>query len=219
MTLPPLLEDYLARNAPEPLPAGERVILHQSGAMRLRPEGRWSPFTGEQWLAVGEVGFCWHARLRVAPLITAVVEDAFEGGHGRLDVKLWGALHFMHDDGSEMDRGEAERYLAELPWNPGAFRRNPHLQFDAWGERTVRVFHGDAETWVDLRFDELGDISGVYTETRVYADHGPTPWEGHYRDYGELGGVRVPRHGEVSWLVPEGDFTYWRGQIEGLEWA
>ena len=32
-----------------------------------------------------------------------------------------------------------------------------------------------------------------------------------------LGGVRLPRDGEVRWELPEGPFTYWRGRVTSLE--
>lgn len=216
MRMPERLRSFVERNLPEPRPAADRLTLHQTGEMRLKPGGRAMPFSAQQWSAVDELAFCWRARVRMAPLVTAVVEDAFEAGRGRLDVRLWGAIRVMHAEGPELDRGEAQRYLAELPWNPGAVLRNPALRFEARGDEGVRVACGDAQTWVDLRFDAAGDIVGSFSETRHFGERGPTPWEGSFWDYGVLGGLRVPRQGEVSWLLPEGRFTYWRGRIDAL---
>jgi hypothetical protein len=44
-----------------------------------------------------------------------------------------------------------------------------------------------------------------------------TAFTGSFGDYVELGGVRVPGSGEVSWDLPEGPFTYWRGEVTSLE--
>jgi Family of unknown function (DUF6544) len=37
-----------------------------------------------------------------------------------------------------------------------------------------------------------------------------TPWSGVFGNYRELDGVRLPTTGEVSWLLPDGLFTYFR---------
>ncbi len=41
----------------------------------------------------------------------------------------------------------------------------------------------------------------------------PTPFAGTYTEYKELGGIRVPTRAEVAWLLPDGPFTYFRGQL------
>jgi hypothetical protein len=216
--VPAQITAYLQRNAPEHARARGRLRIDQSGEMRLKPEGKWLPFTAEQWFATETVAFCWHARVKMAPLVTAVVEDAYENGQGRLDAKLWGKIGLAHADGPEIDRGEVQRYLAELAWNPVALAHNQALRFKALDDGSVRVWTGDAETYVDLRFDASGDLASIYTETRSFGERGPMPWEGRFFDYTELGGVRVPRRGEVSWHLPEGLFTYWRGEVLDLEW-
>ncbi|MEZ4380899.1 MAG: DUF6544 family protein [Nannocystaceae bacterium] len=218
-TPPEAVTAYLQRNVPAAARAHARATISQTGSMRLRPGGAWLPFTAEQWFATESVEFCWHARVKMAPLVTAVVEDAYEGGRGRLDAKLWGKLKMAHGEGPEIDRGEVQRYLAELAWNPVALARNPALRFAAAADGALRVWAGERETYVDLHLDAAGDIASIFTETRAFGERGPTPWEGRFTDYAELGGVRLPRRGEVSWILPEGRFTYWRGEIVGLGWG
>lgn len=193
-----------------------RVVIEQRGEMRLKPDGGWLPFTAEQWFAVTEVAFCWHARVKMAPFVTAVVDDAFDGGHGRLDARLWGALPIAHGEGPELDRGEAQRYLAELPWNPDALRRNPALQVQEVHPGLLKVWAFDPQTYVDLHLGPGGEIVRASCTNRPYGETGPRAWEGEFRDYQELGGLRVPTRAEVSWLLPEGRYTYWRGEVTDL---
>lgn len=40
-----------------------------------------------------------------------------------------------------------------------------------------------------------------------------TPFVGHFSDYAEVGGVRIPMEGMVEWILPEGRLSYWRGRI------
>jgi hypothetical protein len=40
-------------------------------------------------------------------------------------------------------------------------------------------------------------------------------WRGEFGDYGEIGGRRIPRRGEVGWVYADGYEAYWRGRITG----
>ncbi len=42
-----------------------------------------------------------------------------------------------------------------------------------------------------------------------------TPWSGVFGEYREFNGVRLPTTGEVSWLLSDGPFTYFRGRVTG----
>lgn len=80
----------------------------------------------------------------------------------------------------------------------------------------MRVWTGTPATYVDLVCDEAGDIVFVSAANRPRGDEGPTPWEGRFEDYRTLGGLRVPARGEVTWLLRDGRFAYWRGEITAL---
>lgn len=216
--LPSRLRAFVERNVISRPPGATHVVFEQTGEMRLKQDGKWLPFSAEQRARSAEVEFVWHARVKMAPLLTAVVEDAFEGGRGRLDVKMWGAIPFVHEEGPAIDQGEAQRYLAELAWNPAAIVENKSLRYADGPDGSVRVWVGDVETYVDLHFDEAGDIVRTYTLTRSRGEDGPAPWEGVCSAYKKYGELRVPSHGEVSWHLPEGKFVYWRGDFVNVRW-
>jgi hypothetical protein len=195
LMIPDVIRRFSERNTTGAKPTAREVLFAQQGEMRLSDDGRWLPFTAEQRVMIHRTEFCWHARVKMAPLVTAVVEDAFEKGHGRLDAKVWGVLPVAHARGPELDRGEVQRYLAELPWCPMAILHNDELRF------------GEAEH---------GDVIGTYTTTRE-REGVARPWEGIFADYQTLGGVRIPTRGEVKWHLPEGEHTYFRGRVVELE--
>jgi hypothetical protein len=69
---------------------------------------------------------------------------------------------------------------------------------------------------VRLKLDEEGDITQVAADDRPMGtgkESVPTPWRARVWDYADVGGFRIPRMGEVSWLLPEGEFIYWRGEV------
>ncbi|MGE0786391.1 MAG: DUF6544 family protein [Sandaracinaceae bacterium] len=207
------LRAFASRCLGETTTRGHETFLGQRGTMRLSPGGRWMPFTAEQRFSTDEVSFRWHARVKMAPLITAVVEDAFEDGAGRLDAKVFGRISVAHGEGPELDRGEVQRYLAELPWNPRAIFENRALVIADGPEGTIRVHAGDPEAYVDLELDAEGDVVRAFTTTRMRTGSGPTPWEGRFEGYARIGAARIPRTARVAWIPPEGRFEYFRGEI------
>jgi hypothetical protein len=40
-----------------------------------------------------------------------------------------------------------------------------------------------------------------------------TAWSGAFGEYRTFDGLRVPTVAEVTWHLPEGPFTYWRGRV------
>lgn len=214
--IPAIVDAFVKRSVKGRIDEPHGTLLHQTGEMRLGEDKPWLPFTAEQTVDAHTTGFVWHARFRMAPMVTGVVEDAYEEGKGRLDAKLWGVLPVAHGRGIDVDRGEAERYLAELPWCPLAMLHNRALNFEELDAHTVRVWVHDPTTYVDLSFDADGDIVRARTTTRVRGDVGVQPWEGHFGNYRDFGDVRAPSTGEVQWDTPDGPFVYWRGEISDL---
>ena len=41
------------------------------------------------------------------------------------------------------------------------------------------------------------------------------PWSAVLGEYREFNGVRLPATAEVSWLLSDGPFTYFRGRVTG----
>jgi hypothetical protein len=112
------------------------------------------------------------------------------------------------------------RYLAELPWVPYAIRSNPQLSWRELEDGSVEVSapSGGGVASVVLTFDDAGLIrrASAMRPRLVGGTAVDTPWVGVFGDYVELGGISVPGGAEVSWELPEGPFTYWRGEVASL---
>jgi hypothetical protein len=171
-------------------------------------------------MAVDRVEFAWRANFRAAPLLSVHVRDWYRFGVGGLDVRLWGVVPVVRSSGEQFACGEAMRYLAELAWAPQAMVTNPALEWRVVDQSTVEV-----ATRIDrdrvavlLHFDAAGDIVGMSTDARprmVGKQVVETPWSGVFGEYREFNSVRLPTTGEVSWLLPDGPFTYFRGRVTG----
>jgi hypothetical protein len=124
--------------------------------------------------------------------------------------------------GPAFDKGELQRYLSELPVHPDAILNNAMLAWRQLGEGAVEVSgrSGAGSASVTFLFDKAGDIVGLEASDRpmsVGKTTVPTPWKGSFSKYKQFGRYRLPSHGEVGWALPDGLFTYWRGDVTMYE--
>lgn len=220
-SLPAAVREFALRADATPTDLARAVRFTQRAEMLLKPGRPWQPLDATQLIAVGEPGFLWQARQAFGPLPKVQVVDAFRGGRGLLRVRLFGLLRVANAEGPAIDRGEALRYLAELPWAPDAILGNPAIAWrerdDGWVEATLDA--GGAPVSVRFRFDAAGDIVEVRADARETTDDDGNPaaypWQGYFRDYRMVGPRRIPAEGEVGYVRPGGYRAYWQGQITG----
>ena len=208
----------LAELTDEPLPEEAVAIrLHQTGEMRLSEDKPWQPFTAEQVISLTKPAFAWAARIRVAPGLSVVVLDAFDGTDGHLEARLAGILPVARADGTGVAEAEAQRYLAELAWAPGALARNGHIDWRATPSGvTAATLAGRHIAKVELRLtgDGLIDAAGSPARRRGTGPDAPAePWGGVFDDWGEIGGLVMPARAEVFWDPPGARFAYFRGRV------
>lgn len=215
--LPPLVAGYVKRNVADA--DGTRVRLTQTGEMQLKP-GRWLRFTAEEEAASERVEFWWRARFPIAPLVALRVDDWYRADDAALEVRLFG-VRLKRMRGADVARGEAMRYLAELPWVPQAFVANRELTWQEVDVRTVEVATdvGGARAAMCFRFDDAGDIVRASAPDRPRAvgnESVPTPFAGDFGDYRVFDGNRIPTTAAVRWELDDGPFVYFRGRITSL---
>jgi hypothetical protein len=216
------VQRYLERAMPATDPVPTHVRVGQLGEMWQKPGGRALRFSAVEEFAVEEVAFSWQARFPILPFVSLRVVDSYAAEDGFLAARLFGLLPLMRQQGAEVSRGEAMRYLAELPWVPHAIRSNRQLGWHQLDDRSVEVSTSvrGASVAVRLDFDASGDIVGTFAGARPHLEGKtsvPRPWVGEFSDYTHIGAVRLPSRGEVRWILPDGPFTYWRGEITSLE--
>ncbi len=193
------------------------IRLRQRCEMRFQPGQSWHDLEAESVMSPLTPGFVWQAKLKVGPLALVSVIDAYVEGIGLMEARLLSLLPMARSRGGEANRGELMRYLAELPWAPDAILHNPELAWHQFGEDCVEVSApcpgGPAR--VRLYFDK-GDIVRAEAADRPRAVDGGvenTPWQARLWDYREIAGRRIPCRAEVAWILKDGPFVYWRGEV------
>lgn len=218
-SLPRLVRAYAERAVGAEPRIAAAIRVAQVGEMILKPGASPRPFTATEEFAVSRVAFAWRARFPMLGPISMRVTDSYDGSDGKLEVRLLG-LPLQRQHGPQLAQGEAYRYLAEIAWVPQAILANGQLTWRDVDERTVELLTSvrGEQIGVRLIFNEAGEIAQTVAERpRLEAGNAVTRWIGEYADYERLGGVLVPKRGEVRWELAEGPFTYWRGTITSLE--
>ncbi|WP_332688359.1 DUF6544 family protein [Devosia sp.] len=217
MMIPSIVRAFAARAGGQ-LGGPAAITIAQSAEMKLAPDQSFIPIEATQIYGTRDPGFVWHAWGSMASVVPVVVVDSYVSGGGWLEARIAGSIPVAIARGPDVDRGEAMRFLAELPWNPDAMINAAGLSWRQIDQRTVEVALQTAggPARVRLGFDETGDIVTAEADDRprsVGDQNLPTPWIGRFSDYASFGNYRIPRLAEVAWILPEGEFVYWRGEI------
>jgi hypothetical protein len=175
----------------------------------------------DQWVGTVQPGIVWSAAGWMTGLPVKIL-DAFVDGKGELTARLAGFLTVAGGTGPDYDKGELMRFLSELPLHPDAILNMAALQWKLLDTRTVAVTAQSASGPATVRFifNEAGEIIRMEADDRPMSENGrtiPTAWHGTYSDYRSFGSYRLPAHGEVGWAMPDGLFTYWRGELIGYD--
>ncbi len=217
--LPPIVAAFAQRNGGT-VGAAPVVAAEQHAEMRLAPDQPFFPLTATQRFGTQRPDFVWHANGTMIGFIPVEIVDAYAGGQGLLEARIAGSITVARASGTAIDRGEAMRFLAELPFNPDAILNAPSLVWTQLDESHVEVAMQVAagRAAIVLSFDAQGDIIGIEADRpRMVGDVAvDTKWIGRFADYGPVGRYRLPRTGEVAWVLPEGEFVYWRGGMTDL---
>ena len=205
----------------QPMVAAVRVA-HTGQFNMDATHAKWRAFTSDQLVITRRPGFDWDARIRMAPSLHVFVHDAYMAGEGFLHAALGGLITLADLRGTpEVAEGELMRFLAEAAWYPPALLPSQGVRWDAIDDTSARASLVDDITTVSLvfRFDAEGLIHTAHTAARYRTVNGAlvaTPWQGRFWAHEVRGGMRIPLHGEVAWLLPEGPSPYWRGHITDI---
>lgn len=179
--------------------------LKQRGELRFDRKSRWTQFEAEEIVSPEDVAFEWNARVVVGKFVHMSVRDAYRGGQAEARVRVLSLLTIAHErGGAQLNSGSLYRFLAEAPWYPTALLPSDHLRWDAIDAARAQATLTDGQTRVALefRFDTFGDVAGIYAAARPRRHRGSydmAAWEGHFSDYRQQDGLRIPLYGEVGW--------------------
>jgi len=137
-------------------------------------------------------------------------------------VSLFSALPLGKDESSEeLDAGALHRYLAEAVWYPVALLPGCGVTWQSLDDNRAlaSLTLGKTRVSLEFRFNDRGEVESVYTPARyqkLRKGFRLAPWEGRFRDYREIDGLRVPFRAEAGWYGDDGFQPVWQGRIEDI---
>jgi hypothetical protein len=199
--------------------------VRQAGTMKMGDaESTWRPFAARELFRVSSPGFLWDASIAQAPGLPVYVRDGYTDGVGALRASVLGLKTVADVSGGDaMADGELYRYLSEAVWFPTALLPAAGVTWTAIGADAAlaTVHDGVRRVSAEFRFDPAGEIVSVYVAARgrvVGAVTTMAPWEGHYWQYVERDGMRIPERADVGWQVGGTWQPYWRGRVTSIEY-
>lgn len=204
-------------------PIVRRARITWAGEFRTGADRPWKPFIAVQHYTTRPPGFVWDAKIRVAPLLSIRVRDAYIAGEGAMLGKLAALVRVVDQRGTpEMSAGALSRYLAEAVWLPTALLPSQGVVWTPIDDQSARASLTDGRTRVsiDVHFGAAGQIAHVSTvrDRDVHGSMRLTPWVGRFDAYVRTGGMMIPTGGEAEWVRPEGPAPYWRGHTTHVEY-
>ena len=218
--LPPLVEAFAAKAGSVRGDLASQITMTQSAEIRKEKGAAFMMLEAQHLASVARTAFVWSARAPFGPFSAVQAIGSFAETVGALQVWLLGAFRVSIANGPWVNKGEAMRYLAELPWFPDAILGNSALRWAEIGQNRVRVSTTVAgeDVSVEFLFNATGDIVDMHAKDRP-DDAGGTPvlrdWRGYYRDYGEIDGRRIPLSVEVGYDYPDGYEAYFFATVTG----
>lgn len=223
--LPAPVRRYLTHVLRDGQPSVHTVRMQQTGTFRSGSAASdWRSFTATQHVTTRPPGFVWDATIDLAPWISVRVVDAYRDGRGLLRAKLGGVLTVANPTpGPGLDEGELMRYLAEAPLYPTVLLPGMGVTWTAVNDRSARATLEHRGTTASLLFhvNDRNEVERVTGRRPFMKEDGTSeyrPWKGYWRNYERRNGMRVPVDGEVAWIHPEGEVSYWRGHMETMDY-
>lgn len=197
------------------------VSLKQSGVMKLKPEQkRWTVSEAEQISHTDPPAFRWIVKLKMGKGLVVTGKDSFLEGKAGMHIKLAGIIPISKTvDDEKTNESALQRYLMELAWYPSAVL-SPFISWeevDAHSATATMNFEG-LKGSVTYFFNEQNELLKV--EAWRYKDSGedarPLLCVGTVKKQRKVGGLTVPVKMEITWMLEEGPFTWYRFDVHDV---
>lgn len=223
--LPNQVQKYFKLVLEDGAPIINRASITQHGGFRVKPGSvEWLEMNTTQIFTTDSRGFVWNATIEMVPLVNIRVIDSYITGKGAMKGKILSLITIINEnDKTELNKAALQRYLAESVWFPTALLPSQGVKWtEIDGKKAMATINDSGITVsLDFEFNEMGEIIGVYTKERYREVNGKYelfPWRGKFSTYIDIQGYRIPSVGEVTWILEEGTFPYWRADLTKVEY-
>lgn len=221
-TLPYPVKNWLQHSGALNRHAPYAVQVQQSGVIRQKQDQRkWNKMNAVQYSGITTPGFVWKMEMNIMPLVKLSGRDKWMNGKGAMDMKLLSLFSVAKGSGEKIDQSALQRWLAEICWLPQA-ALSKYISWatvDSVSAKATLTYMGVSGSVLFL-FDSNGNITGCKAKRYMENEKDAIlqEWEVQCSDYVSFDGISVPTKSEVTWKLPEGDFTWYRFQVKGIKY-
>lgn len=220
--VPPPVARYFRATLRDGQPMIRSAVATQDAEFFIN--GAWRPLTATQHFRASPPAFIWDARIQMAPLLPALVRDAYADGQGAMKASMLGVFTLAHRAGlRELNLGALQRFLGEAIWLPTALLPGDAVSWTAKDDHSATATLRDRGLEVSLLFefddeDMVRQISGErYKEAQ--GQFALERWLISCGDPSQRDGIRIPTRCEVAWLENGLPVPYWRGRITTIRYT
>jgi len=187
--------------------------------IKLKPEKEWGELQTKQFNSVIPI-----ARISLMRFLSMPVyaRDIYNGGYGEMNGKLFNLFKVVFDNTSKTAQGVLLTAFSEFLVIPG-YLLSANIVWNSWNENSVRATLTDSGFVVSgiFHFDEDGLFRHFETDDRYYYVDKKTyknvKWSVFVDSYKNQGNIKIVEKVRVLWHFPEGDFEYFKGVIDKIE--
>lgn len=194
------------------------AYFEQKGMMKLKPDQKdWAPAEIDQYVTTDHPGFIWKVRMKMLPLIDIVGRDKFQAGSAEMTIKIGSLFPVVNErNNQKTNQSTLQRYLMEMPWYPSA-ALSPYITWEEIDDHSAKAtmnYEGVTGSAI-FYFNDSGEFLRVSAMRYKESDKNAEPIEciGEAKEYKIIEGLKIPAKIEVSWVLDEGIFTWYKLEI------
>lgn len=220
--LPTPVKNWLKKSGVVDKAQVHTVRLKQRGWMRTKStQKNWMKVDAVQYFTIRQPAFIWLTKVQMMPGIYISGKDKFVAGKGEMLIKLWSVFTLADGKDEKIHQGALQRYLSEICWFPSA-ALSPYIFWEAIDQHSAKATlrYKLTEGSVVFHFTPEGDFAYVLADRYKGSGNEATleKWRVDCKAYGEFNGIRMPVKLEVTWQLKNGDFTWYKLEIDQVEY-
>jgi len=218
--LPEPIKKYLSvcgyMNTPVPVNAN---VYWSETHIKLSPEKKWGKLQTIQFNSVNPVARISYMRFLSMPLYA---RDIYRDGYGEMKGKLFNLFSVVSDNSKETAQSVLGTTFCEFLIIPG-YILSTNVEWESLNENSVRATFTDNGFVISgiFHFDENGLFRHFETDDRIYYagknSYKKVKFSAFVDSYKEQGNIKIAEKAKVMWHLPEGDFEYYKGIIDRIE--
>jgi len=194
------------------------IKFSQRGQMKLnQDQEEWINAKAKQYVRLHEPAFLWHVDLPMLPMINTKGRDHFINGKASMQVYIGSLIPVVNVKNNEKtNESSLSRFLLELPLYPTAALEE-YIIWEGTDELSAKAILSYNNMTVEaiFCFDEKSKLRRIealrYKENDEKAKR--IPCFGEIKAYETFGGMKIPSKIDITWLLNDGEYTWYKLEI------